>query len=157
MAYLPNIIFAIVLFTAILVFRKNILFIKRNIQLGKATERTDQASKRWFNMIRIALGQSKMVTRPIAGILHFIVYIGFIVINIELVEIVLDGLLGTHRVLAPLIGKAYNLLIASFEILAALVLVSVLLFWLRRNALRIKRFWKPEMNGWPKRDADYIL
>ena len=157
MAYLPNIIFAIVLFTAILFFRKNILFIRRNILLGKATERTDQASKRWSNMIRIALGQSKMVTRPIAGILHFIVYIGFIVINIELVEIVLDGLLGTHRVLAPLIGKGYNLLIASFEILAALVLVSVLLFWLRRNALRIKRFWKPEMNGWPKRDADYIL
>ena len=157
MAYLPNIIFAIVLFTAILFFRKNILFIRRNILLGKATERTDQTSKRWSNMIRIALGQSKMVTRPIAGILHFIVYIGFIVINIELVEIVLDGLLGTHRVLAPLIGKGYNLLIASFEILAALVLVSVLLFWLRRNALKIKRFWKPEMNGWSKRDADYIL
>ena len=108
-------------------------------------------------MFRIALGQSKMVTRPIAVILHIIVYIGFIVINIELGEIVLEGLLGTHRVFAPLIGNAYNLLIASFEILAALVLVSVLLFWLRRNALRIKRFWKPEMNGWPKRDADYIL
>ena len=157
MAYLSNIIFAIVLVTAILFFRKNILFVKRNIQLGKATERKDQPLKRWSNMIRIALGQSKMVTRPIAGILHIIVYIGFIVINIELFEIVLDGLLGTHRVFAPLLGKVYDLLIASFEILAALVLLSVVLFWLRRNALRVKRFWKPEMKGWPKKDADYIL
>lgn len=108
-------------------------------------------------MFKIALGQSKMVNRPIAGILHIMVYIGFIIINIELIEIVLDGLLGTHRVFAPYMGKAYNWLIASFEILAALVLVSVVLFWLRRNAYKIKRFWKPEMEGWPKKDADYIL
>ena len=82
--------------------------------MGKAIERKDHAQKRWSNMIRIALGQSKMVTRPIAGILHIVVYIGFIVINIELLEIVLDGLIGTHRVFAPLLGKAYDLLIASF-------------------------------------------
>ena len=125
--------------------------------MGKAIERKDHAQKRWSNMIRIALGQSKMVTRPIAGILHIVVYIGFILINIELLEIVLDGLLGTHRVFAPLLGKVYDLLIASFEILAALVLISVVLFWLRRNALKVKRFWKPEMKGWPKKDADYIL
>ncbi len=125
--------------------------------MGKAIERKDHAQKRWSNMIRVALGQSKMVTRPIAGILHIVVYIGFILINIELLEIVLDGLLGTHRVFAPLLGKVYDLLIASFEILAALVLISVVLFWLRRNALRVKRFWKPEMKGWPKKDADYIL
>lgn len=157
MAYLSNIIFAIVLVTAIFFFRKNILFVKRNIQMGKAIERKDNAHKRWSNMIRIALGQSKMVTRPIAGILHIVVYIGFILINIELLEIVLDGLLGTHRVFAPLLGKVYDLLIASFEVLAVLVLISVVLFWLRRNALRVKRFWKPEMKGWPKKDADYIL
>ena len=125
--------------------------------MGKAIERKDNAHKRWSNMIRIALGQSKMVTRPIAGILHIVVYIGFILINIELLEIVLDGLLGTHRVFAPMLGKVYDSLIASFEILAALVLISVVLFWLRRNALRVKRFWKPEMKGWPKKDADYIL
>ena len=157
MAYLSNIIFAILLISAIFFFRKNILFVKRNIQMGKAIERKDHAQKRWSNMIRIALGQSKMVTRPIAGILHIVVYIGFILINIELLEIVLDGLLGTHRVFAPLLGKVYDLLIASFEILAALVLISVVLFWLRRNALKVKRFWKPEMKGWPKKDADYIL
>lgn len=125
--------------------------------MGHAIDRTDRASERWSNMIRIALGQSKMVTRPIAGILHIIVYIGFIVINIELIEIVLDGLLGTHRLFAPHMGELYDLMIASFEILAALVLVSVVLFWLRRNALKIRRFWKPEMKGWPKKDADYIL
>ncbi len=125
--------------------------------MGKAIERKDHAQKRWSNMIRVALGQSKMVTRPIAGILHIVVYIGFIVINIELLEIVLDGLIGTHRVFAPFLGKAYDLLIASFEILAALVLICVVLFWLRRNTIRVKRFWKPEMRGWPKKDADYIL
>lgn len=157
MAYFPNIIFGLVLLTAIFLFRRNILFIKRNILIGQALDRSGRSSERWFNMIRIALGQSKMVTRPIAGILHIIVYIGFIIINIELVEIVLDGLLGTHRLFAPLMGEVYNWLIASFEILAALVLVSVVLFWLRRNALKIKRFWKPEMKGWSKNDADYIL
>ena len=157
MAYLSNIIFAIVLITGILFFRKNILFVIRNIQLGQPVHRTDQASKRWTNMIRVALGQSKMVYRPIAGILHIIVYIGFIVINIELIEIVLDGLLGTHRVFAPYMGKTYDIFIASFEILAALVLVSVTFFWLRRNVLKIQRFWKSEMKGWPKKDADYIL
>ncbi|MEK9604578.1 MAG: (Fe-S)-binding protein [Flavobacteriaceae bacterium] len=157
MTYLPNIIFGLILFFALLFFRRNILFIKRNIQLGKPVNRSDQSSKRWSNMFRIALGQSKMVNRPIAGIMHVIVYIGFIVINIELIEIVLDGLLGTHRLFAPYMGEVYNWLIATFEILAALVLVSVVLFWLRRNAVKIKRFWKPEMVGWPKKDADYIL
>ena len=157
MAFLPNIIFAIILFSALYFFRRNIIYVKRNIQLGKSIDRSDQSSKRWSNMFRIALGQSKMVNRPIAGILHIIVYIGFIVINIELIEIVLDGLLGTHRIFAPFMGKAYNVLIATFEILAALVLVSVILFWLRRNILKIKRFWKAEMKGWPKNDANYIL
>ena len=157
MAYIPNIIFALVLAIAIFFFRRNILFIKRNIQLGQDIDRSDRSSERWSNMLRIALGQSKMVNRPIAGVLHIIVYMGFIIINIELVEIVLDGLLGTHRLFAPYMGGVYNFLIASFEILAALVLVSVILFWLRRNALKIKRFWKSEMKGWPKNDADYIL
>ena len=157
MSYLPNFIFALILFSAIFLFRRNILFIKRNIQMGRAIDRSDRTSTRWYNMIRIAFGQSKMVTKPIAGILHVIVYVGFIIINIELIEIILDGLFGTHRLFAPYLGELYNLLIASFEILAALVLVSVVLFWLRRNAIKIRRFCKPEMKGWPKKDADYIL
>ena len=108
-------------------------------------------------MLRIAFGQSKMVSKPVSGTLHLIVYIGFIIINIELLEIVLDGLLGTHRILGPYLGSFYSFLIASFEVLAALVIISVILFWTRRNLLKIKRFWNPEMKGWPKKDADFIL
>lgn len=157
MAYIPNIIFAIILIYAILFFSKNIRTIVRNINRGKPIDRSDQPAKRWGNVFRIAFGQSKMVDRPISGILHIIVYLGFVVINIELIEIVLDGLLGTHRLFAPYMGFMYNVLIATFEVFAALVLISVVIFWLRRNAIKIKRFWKPELKGWPKKDADYIL
>ena len=157
MAFLPNIVFALLLITALFFFTKNILSIRRNILLGKDIERKDQSKKRWGNMVRIALGQSKMVTKPIAGSLHIIVYIGFVIINIELLEIILDGLFGTHRLFAPYLGGFYNVLIASFEILAALVLVAVVLFWIRRNLIKIKRFFSSEMKGWPKKDADYIL
>jgi heterodisulfide reductase subunit C len=155
--FLPNIIFALLLITALFFFTKNILSIRRNILLGKDIERKDQSNKRWSNMIRIALGQSKMVTKPIAGSLHVIVYIGFVIINIELLEIILDGLFGTHRLFAHYLGGFYNVLIASFEILAALVLVAVVLFWTRRNVIKIKRFLSSEIKGWPKKDADYIL
>ena len=155
--YLSSILFAVVFFVAIGVFTRNIRRIIRNINLGRKTNRSDQKSKRWKHMTRVALGQSKMVVRPIAGLLHIIVYVGFIVINIELIEIVLDGFLGTHRVLSPYLGSFYNVLIATFEILALLVILSVSVFWLRRNAMNIRRFWKPEMKGWPKKDADYIL
>lgn len=157
MDYLANIIFGIVFFGAIAFFTRNVRRLIRNIRLGKPTNRSDQPSKRWAQMLRIALGQSKMVVRPIAGLLHIVVYIGFVVINIELLEIIVDGFLGTHRVFAPFLGGLYDVLIATFEVFAALVIVAVVLFWTRRNWVRIKRFWKPEMKGWPKRDADYIL
>ena len=113
--------------------------------MGKSVDRSDQSPKRWSNMILIALGQSKMINRPISGLLHIVVYVGFLVINIELLEIILDGLFGTHRVFAPYLGSEYDILIASFEFLAVIVLISVVVFWLRRNALKIKRFWKPEL------------
>ena len=157
MAYLSNIFFAILLTSSIFLFRKNFLSIKRNIFLGKNIDRTDRQKERWFNMLRVAFGQSKMVSKPVSGILHLIVYIGFIIINIELLEIILDGILGTHRIFAPYLGSFYSFLIASFEILAALVIISVILFWTRRNLLKINRFWNPEMKGWPKKDADFIL
>ena len=107
-------------------------------------------------MLLFAFGQSKMVRRPIAGILHIIVYVGFVIINIEVLEIIIDGLFGTHRIFAE-IGSIYGILIASFEILAVLVLVAVLIFWSRRNLVKLNRFWKKEMTGWPKNDANYIL
>lgn len=157
MALLPNIIFVLLLSIALFIFRKNILQIKTNIQLGRAIDRTEDSVARWANMARIALGQSKMVKRPLAGFLHIIVYIGFILINIELLEIVVDGVLGTHRIFAPYLGSFYNVLIASFEVLALLVLIAVVIFWTRRNVVRIQRFWKDEMKGWPKLDADLIL
>lgn len=157
MALLPNVVFVLILSVALYIFRQNILQIKSNIQLGRAMDRTDNSSARWANMARIALGQSKMVKRPLAGFLHVVVYIGFILINIELLEIIVDGVLGTHRIFAPYLGGFYDVLIASFEVLAFLVLISVVLFWTRRNVVRLQRFWKDEMKGWPKLDADLIL
>lgn len=156
-AYLSNILFGILFFVLVGLFVRNIRRIIGNIKLGGPANRSDQPKKRWLHMARIALGQSKMVRKPLSGLLHVIVYGGFIVINIELIEIVIDGFLGTHRIFAPYLGYVYNVLIATFEIFAVLVLVSVFFFWTRRNVIRIKRFWKPEMKGWPKLDADIIL
>ena len=158
MDYLPNIFFAIALVVGIGFFVMNILKLIRNIKLGKDIDRSDRKIERWKNMARIALGQSKMVSRPFAGFLHIIVYIGFVVINIEVLEIVIDGLFGTHRVFQPLLGNTiYGFLIGTFEILAFLVLVAVILFWLRRNIIQLKRFMSKEMKGWPKNDGNLIL
>ncbi len=156
MQFLPNILFAALLIFGIGFFIRNVKKLSRNINLGKSIDRSDNKGLRWKNMIKIALGQSKMVSRPIAGILHIIVYVGFIIINIEVVEIIIDGLFGTHRVLSFL-GGFYSFLINSFEILAVLVLVAVIVFWIRRMVLRIPRFWNKEMMGFPKNDALYIL
>ncbi|MGJ8665936.1 MAG: 4Fe-4S dicluster domain-containing protein [Patiriisocius sp.] len=156
MQYIPNIIFLFLLVAGIGYFTKNILKVIRNIKIGKSVGKIDNKGERYGNVARIALGQSKMVKRPFAGFLHIIVYVGFIVINIEVLEIIIDGIFGTHRIFAPL-GGVYDFLIATFEILAFLVLVSVIIFWTRRNISKIKRFWSNEMTGWPKNDANYIL
>ncbi|NNE02160.1 MAG: (Fe-S)-binding protein [Eudoraea sp.] len=156
MQFLPNIVFAIVLIVGIGFFARNVKKIRRNIGLGKDVDVSDNKAQRWKNMARIALGQSKMVVRPVAGLMHFLVYVGFIIINIEVLEIIIDGLLGTHRIFAPL-GSLYDFLIGSFEILALLVIVAVVVFWIRRNAIRLQRFIKPEMAGWPKKDGNLIL
>ena len=156
MSYLDNILFAIVLGLGFGYFYLNIKKLVRNINLGIAVDRKDNAKARWKNMAMIALGQSKMVKRPIAGILHIIVYVGFVIINIELLEIIIDGLFGTHRVFS-ILGITYDVLIASFEILALLVLVAVTIFWIRRNSIKLKRFISSDLNGYPKNDANYIL
>jgi heterodisulfide reductase subunit C len=156
MDYIPNIIFAILLIIGVGFFVKNIKKVIRNINLGKDIDRSDDAKARWKNMAMIALGQSKMVKRPVAGILHVLVYAGFIIINIEVIEIIIDGLFGTHRILS-FTGDLYDFLIGGFEILAFLVLISVIIFWIRRMVLQIPRFWNKEMKGWPKNDALYIL
>ncbi|WP_062059137.1 (Fe-S)-binding protein [Aquimarina longa] len=154
--YIPNILFILILGVGIGYFTKNIRKVIRNIRLGKDVERSNNKKERFKNMLMIALGQSKMVRRPISGILHVVVYIGFIIINIEVLEIIIDGILGTHRIFAFL-GGFYDFLIASFEVLALLVLVGVIIFWTRRNIIKLKRFWNPEMKGWPKNDGNLIL
>jgi len=156
MSYISNILFALLLIAGIGFFTKNVKKLIRNINLGKDIDRSDYKSERWKNMINIALGQSKMVSRPVAGLLHIVVYLGFIIINIEVLEIVIDGLLGTHRVFS-FAGGVYDFLIGSFEILAFLVLLSVIIFWIRRMILKIPRFWNKEMTSWPKNDALNIL
>ena len=156
MNYIDNLLFAVLLFIGVGFFARNIKKLSRNIKLGKKIDRTDNADERLKNMLMVAMGQSKMVKRPIAGLLHIVVYVGFIIINIEVIEIVIDGLFGTHRVLR-FAGTFYSFLIGTFEILAFLVLISVTLFWIRRMVLKIPRFWNKEMKGFPKNDALYIL
>ncbi|GAA4281814.1 (Fe-S)-binding protein [Gaetbulibacter aestuarii] len=158
MDFVSQILFVIVLILGVGYFTKNVKKLRRNIKLGHDVDVSDNKAERWKNMTMIALGQTKMVRRPIAGILHVIVYLGFIIINIEVLEIIIDGIFGTHRIgLHVLPESFYGFLIGVFEILAVLVFVSVIVFWLRRNALKIKRFWSKEMTRWPKNDANYIL
>ena len=156
MSYLDNLLFLIILCLGFGYFALNVKKIIRNIKLGQHVNRSDKSSERWKNMAMIAMGQSKMVKRPIAGVLHIVVYVGFIIINLELLEIIIDGIFGTHRVFS-FMGSFYNVLIASFEILAVLVLVAVAIFWIRRNVIKIKRFVSSDMKSWPKNDANYIL
>ena len=157
MTYIPNIIFSLIFLISISFFSRNVMRLYRNINLGTTFQRSDRKKERWLQMFRIAFGQSKMIDKPIVGILHIVVYLGFIIINIELLEILVDGVLGTHRVFAPYLGSFYNFLIGFFEIFAFLVVISVMIFLIRRNILKIKRFWSDEMKGWPKTDADVIL
>ncbi|MBC7440148.1 MAG: (Fe-S)-binding protein, partial [Flavobacterium sp.] len=156
MEYLDNILFAVILGLGVGFFSINFKKIIRNIKLGQNINRSDNSNLRWKNMAMIALGQSKMVKKPIAGILHVIVYVAFVIINLEVLEIIIDGLFGTHRIFAPL-GLTYDILIGSFEILAFLVLAAVIIFWIRRNTIKLKRFVSSDLKGWPESDANYIL
>ena len=152
-----QVIFLIVTVAAIALFSLNVRKIIRNINLGKDTDRSDRPAERLFTMLKVAFGQSKMVKRPLAAILHLFVYVGFVVINLEVLEIIIDGLFGTHRIFAAPLGGLYHVLIASFEVLAALVLIGVVAFYARRNIIKLKRFTGAEMTKWPKSDANIIL
>lgn len=156
MGYIDNILFVLVLAAGFGYFAMNVKKLIRNIKLGKDIDRYDNPGERWGNMALIALGQSKMVKRPVSGILHIIVYVGFVLINIELLEIIIDGIFGTHRVFG-FMGGFYNFLIGSFEILAFLVLFAVITFLIRRNVIKMWRFVHSDLKGWPKSDANYIL
>ena len=152
-----QVIFLIVTVAALALFSLNVRKIIRNINLGKDTDRSDRPAERLFTMLKVAFGQSKMVKRPLAAILHLFVYVGFVVINLEVLEIIIDGLFGTHRIFAAPLGGLYLVLIASFEVLAALVLIGVIAFYARRNIIKLKRFIGAEMTNWPRSDANIIL
>ena len=155
---ISNIIFLILFAVAVTFFIRNLNRIIANIKLGREINRSDRSTERWKNMFRVAMGQSKMTRRPVAGVLHIILYLGFLIINIEMIEIIVDGIFGTHRFLASILSLGlYKFLIGSFEILAILVLVACIIFLVRRNFLRIKRFWSKEMTAWPRTDANLIL
>ena len=156
MSFFPNIVFIILLCIGGGFFIYNLRKLIRNIRLGKPEDTSGNRKERLKNMLWLALGQRKMLVRPIVGVLHIIIYAGFLIINIELLEIITDGIIGTHRIFASL-GAFYNFLIASFEVLALLVIVAVTVFWIRRNVLKLPRFRKAEIRGWAKKDASNIL
>ena len=153
---IEQVIFILVFIGFTLLFFINFRKTLRYINLGREVDRSNKPSERWKIMIRVALGQSKMVSRPIAGFLHLLIYVGFVIINIEVIEIIIDGIFGTHRVLSFL-GPFYAFIIGTFEVLAALVLIACVFFLTRRNIMRIPRFSSKEMQGWPKTDANLIL
>ncbi len=150
------VIFLVVLTGAIAFFVRNVGRVIRNIKLGREEDRSDRKAERWAVMARVALGQSKMVARPVAGIMHILIYVGFVIINLEVLEIVIDGIFDTHRI-GAMFGPLYSVLIGSFEVLALGVLLACVVFIARRAVLQLPRFHKPEMKGWPSRDAMFIL
>ena len=157
MSIFASLSFVIVTAFAFFLFGKKILSIRKNILLGKDIDLSDQPAKRWKNVFLLAFGQRKMFRNPIVALLHLIVYVGFVIINIELLEIIVDGITGSHRVFAPYLGVCYTYLINSFEILALLVLLACIVFLTRRNIIKLTRFISKDLDGWPRTDANFIL
>lgn len=157
MEYIPNIVFVVLLLSTSIVFALRVKKIRRNILLGKDENLSDKKGARFKHMMSVAVGQGKMTKKPIAGALHIVVYLGFVIINIEVLEIVIDGVFGTHRIFSEYLGGFYDFLIGSFEILALGVLLACVLFLVRRLSKKIKRFDGVEMTSWPKNDANIIL
>jgi len=157
MQILQQILFVLLSIVAIWLFTKKVKEISRNIKLGRDEDFSDNKDQRWKNVLLLAFGQKKMFKNPLVAILHFFVYAGFIIINIEVLEIVLDGILGTHRLFAKPLGGFYTFLINSFEVLAVLVIAACAIFLIRRNIIWLKRFISKDLNGWPRSDANNIL
>lgn len=157
MGILQQILFLLTLIVAIYFIRRRVLRIRDNIRLGKASTPQGPSSKRWKNLFLIAFGQQKMFKRPMPALLHLFIYVGFLVINLEVLEFILDGLLGTHRLFAPYLGSFYPVIMNVFEFLAVAVLFSCVAFLIRRNVMKLPRFWSAEMKAWPRLDANLIL
>jgi len=157
MLLLQQIVFILVLIVAIGLFAKKIRRIRRNILLGKDEDYSDDAGRRWKNVLLLAFGQKKMFRNPLVAVMHFAIYAGFIIINLEVLEIALDGIFGTHRIFAGFTGSLYPVLINGFEVLAAGVFLACFIFLCRRNILKLRRFISHDLDGWPRSDANYIL
>src|ERR1044072_5167482 len=157
MSVIPQILFIIISAVAIWFFSKKIMTIRRNILLGKDADYSDRSSERWKNVLLLAFGQKKMFRNPLVATLHLFVYVGFVIINIEVLEILIDGVFGPHRIFTQYGGVIYPYLINAFEFLAVTVLIGCLIFLIRRNIVKVKRLASPDLNGWPRRDANYIL
>src|SRR4051812_21021492 len=152
-----QIAFILVSIIAIWMFTKKIKEIRRNILLGRNEQLNDHPNQRWRNVLLLALGQKKMFKKPLVAVMHFVIYAGFIIINIEVLEIILDGIFGTHRLFHNALGPVYSWLINSFEFLAVGVIIVCVAFLSRRNILKLWRFYHHDLDGWPRSDANYIL
>ncbi len=157
MQIVQQVFFILLSIIAIWLFSKKVKEIARNIKLGRDEDFSDNKPARWRNLLLLAFGQKKMFKNPLVAIMHFFVYAGFIIINLEVLEIVLDGIFGTHRLFAAPLGGLYSFLINSFEILAVLVIAACAIFLVRRNIIKLKRFISKDLDGWPRSDANYIL
>ncbi|MBO9153713.1 4Fe-4S dicluster domain-containing protein [Chitinophaga sp. GCM10012297] len=157
MQIVSQLLFLVALVAAVYFFSRRVAGIRRNILRGRDIDLSDQPALRWKNLVLLAFGQKKMFRNPLVAVLHFFVYAGFIIINLEILEIIIDGVAGTHRIFAPVLGPLYGILIGCFEILAVLVAVSCAIFLVRRNILKLRRFLSKDLDGWPRSDANYIL
>jgi heterodisulfide reductase subunit C len=157
MGIVQQILFLLAAGVAIGWFVKKVGQIRRNILLGQPEDFSDRRAERWKNLLLLAFGQKKMFRNPLVAVMHLVIYAGFIIINLEVLEIVLDGIFGTHRLFAPFLGGLYTVLIDGFEFLAAGVLLACLIFLCRRNIVRLRRFISHDLDGWPRSDANYIL
>ena len=157
MSILPQLVFLLVFASAGYILSKRIKYLRRNIFLGKGETRNDHPRERWKTMLLVAFGQQKMFKRVVPAFLHLLIYVAFVIINLEVLEFVIDGLAGTHRIFAPFLGTAYGVAMNIFEFLAIAVLLSCVAFLIRRNVMKVERFTKPEMKGWPSLDANLIL
>jgi len=157
MQIVQQILFVVIAGIAIWLFARKVKEIRANINLGRDEDISDNKPQRWRNVLLLAFGQKKMFRNPLVAVLHFFVYAGFIIINIEVLEIILDGGFGTHRLFANALGGLYTFLIDAFEVLAVLVLTGCIIFLIRRNIVRVRRLAMKELDGWPRSDANYIL
>ena len=157
MEFISQLVFVLVAGVATFFLIRRIRTIRKNILMGRDIDRSDHPEKRWKTMLLVAFGQKKMFKRPLPAVMHLLIYVGFLVINLEVLEFILDGILGTHRLFAPYLGGVYTVALNIFEFLAVAVIVACGVFLARRNVVRLRRFTGEEMTTWPRLDANLIL